>query len=125
MTQQSRANAARGGEVSRAAKTLSEAHILRSHPADTQKLIHELSETMDSLKQVTAQLSWVHSRAVNSSDYTADEGAGLAIEDAAAQLLAASRFLSAARNAVIAAERATSDVRWTKPRRSDPTAPSE
>lgn len=48
--------------------------------------------------------------------HRADDGAGTAVEDAAARLLAASRLLSAARDAVGAAEEATGVVRWKRRR---------
>lgn len=114
MTEQHGESVARAAEVSREAKALSDARLSRAHPSDIPPLTHEIADTLDSLKQVTAQLSWWHSRAVNGSDYAPDERASLAIEDAAAQLLAASRFLSAARDAVTAAETATRTVRWKR-----------
>ena len=114
MTEQQGDSVARATEVSREAKALSGAQLSRTHPSDIPPLTHEISATLDSLKQVTAQLSWWHSRAVNGSDYAPDEGASLAIEDASAQLLAASRFVSAARDAVAAAETATRTVRWKR-----------
>lgn len=114
MTEQHWERVARSTEVSREAKALSDAHLSRTHPSDIPPLTHEIAATLDPLKQVTAQLSWWHSRVVNGSDYAPDQGASLAIEDAAAQILAASRFLSAARDAVTAAETATRTVRWKR-----------
>lgn len=114
MTEQHGESVARAAEVSREAKALSDAHLSQTHPSDIPPLTHEIAATLDSLKQVTAQLSWWHSRTVNGSDYAPDQGASLAIEDAAAQLLAASRFLSAARDAVTAGETATRTVRWKR-----------
>lgn len=114
MTEQPGESVDRATKVSHEAKALSQAQLSRTHPSDIPPLTHEIADTLDSLKQVTAQLSWWHSRAVNGSDYAPDEGANLGIEDAAAQLLAASRFLSAARDAVTAAETATRSVRWKR-----------
>lgn len=114
MTEQPGESVDRATKVSHEAKALSQAQLARTHPSDIPPLTHEIADTLDSLKQVTAQLSWWHSRAVNGSDYAPDEGANLGIEDAAAQLLAASRFLSAARDAVTAAETATRSVRWKR-----------
>lgn len=114
VTEQPGESVERATEVSREAKALSEAQLSRTHPSDIPPLTHEIAATLDSLKQVTAQLSWWHSRAVNGSDYAPDEGASLGIEDAAAQLLAASRFVSAARDAVAAAGTATRSVRWKR-----------
>ncbi|SMX98870.1 hypothetical protein [Brevibacterium linens] len=114
MTEQPGESVKRATKVSHEAKALSEAQLSRTHPSDIPPLAHEIAATLDSLKQVTAQLSWWHSRAVNGSDYAPDEGANLGIEDAAAQLLAASRFVSAARDAVAAAETATRTVRWKR-----------
>lgn len=108
-------------ELAQAARALSEIELIRSHPADTQALLPDLRTAIDSLKQVSAQLSWWYNRSIRGNDYAADVGAGTAVEDAAAQLLAASRFLSAARDAVGAAEEATSKARW-KRRRSTPTS---
>lgn len=114
MTEQPGESIERATKVSHEAKALSEAQLSRTHPSDIPPLTHEIADTLDSLKKVTAQLSWWHSRAVNGSDYAPDEGANLGIEDAAAQLLAASRFVSAARDAVAAAETATRSVRWKR-----------
>lgn len=114
VTEQPGESVERATKVSHEAKALSQAQLSRTHPSDIPPLTHEIADTLDSLKQVTAQLSWWHSRAVNGSDYAPDEGANLGIEDAAAQLLAASRFLSAARDAVTAAETATRSVRWKR-----------
>lgn len=107
-------------ELAQTARALSEIELIRSHPADIQTVLPNLLTTIDSLKQVSAQLSWWHSRSIRDNDSAAGVGAGTAIEDAAAQLLAASRFLSAARDAVGAAEEDTGEVRW-KRRRSTPT----
>ena len=114
MTEQPGESVERATKVAHEAKALSEAQLSRTHPSDIPPLTHEIAATLDSLKQVTAQLSWWHSRAVNGSDYAPNEGANLGIEDAAAQLLAASRFVSAARDAVAAAETATRTVRWKR-----------
>ena len=114
MTEQPGESIERATKVSHEAKALSDAHLSRTHPSDIPPLTHEIAATLDSLKQVTAQLSWWRSRVVNGSDYAPDQGASLAIEDAAAQLLATSRFLSAARDAVTAGETATRTVRWKR-----------
>lgn len=124
MTKQDGSSVSRAAGISGEMKALAESELSRSSPVEIPAIIHELAETVDSLKQVAAQLSWWHSRAIHSSYYAAEEGAGLAIEDAAAQLLAASRFLSASRDAITAAETATSAIRW-KRHRPDTESPIE
>lgn len=101
-------------ELAETAKALSEAGVNKAHPADTYALLQDLGTAMDSLKQVTAQLSWWHSRAIRGSDYVATSDTATVVEDAAAQILAASRFLSAARDSLRAAEGANSEVRWKR-----------
>lgn len=76
---------------------------------------------MDSLKQITAQLSWGHGRAAKSSSYNASSDSAAAVEDVATQLLAASRFLSAARDALRAAEAASGEVLGKRSSTPDPS----
>lgn len=113
--------AALAAELAETSRALSESDLLKVHPADVHALLQDLHTAIGSLKQVTAQLSWSHSRVVRGSRQTIGDGAGATIEDAAAQLLAASRFLSAAHDAIAAADETNSEIRW-KRRRSTPTS---
>lgn len=108
-------------ELAETARQLSESDLNRARTEDTHALLQDLHTAIDSLKQVAAQLSWWHSRAIGGSNYVKGDESGPAIEDAAAQLLSASRFLSAARDAVRAAEAANSEVRWKRPMPAEPT----
>jgi hypothetical protein len=93
-------------ELADDARTLADNDLNRTHVTDAPALLHDLHASIDALKQATAQMSWRHSRAIKGSDY--------AVEDAAAQLLAASRFLAAASDATAAAEKASKTVRWRR-----------
>lgn len=110
-------------ELAETARTLLESDLSRTHVMDAPALLNDLYTSIDALKQATAQMSWRHSRAIRGSDYSTDAADTLAVEDAAAQLLAASRFLSAARAATAAAEEASKSVRWRRRdrQRSTPT----
>lgn len=104
------------------ARRLAEADLARAHPDEIPALLHDLHASVDVLKHTTAELSWWHSRAIRGSDYAPDEHASEAIEDAATQLLAASRFLTAARDATAAAVDASENIRWR--RRDQKRSPS-
>lgn len=96
------------------ARALSESDLSKVHPADAHALLEDLHAAIDSLKQVTAQLSWGHTLAVRGRRQAIGDSAVATVEDAAAQLLAAARFLSAARDAIAAADETNSEIRWKR-----------
>lgn len=101
-------------ELARAARQLSATDFSRCEPAEIRALVGAVSSTIEPLRNSVAQLSWWHTRAVRGSDYSAEHDGGAAVEDAATQLLAASRFLAAADDAVRAAREANGAVRWRR-----------
>lgn len=101
-------------EIAEATMALAESDLSRTHVMDAPALLKDLRTSIDALKQVTAQMSGRHSRAIRGRDYAHDDADALAVEDAATQLLAASRFLSAACDATAAAEEASKIVRWKR-----------
>lgn len=101
-------------ELAEAAMALAESDLSRTHVMAAPALLKDLRTSIDALKQATAQMSGRHSHAIRGRDYAPDDADALAVEDAATQLLAASRFLSAARDATAAAEEASKTVRWSR-----------
>lgn len=104
-------------EAGEAARSLAGSIRTVRTPSDSSAIIDEVRATVDALKQVTAQLSWWHSGVVEGREHAGENssGSGTAVEDAAAQLLSASRFLSAAGDAIAGAREANSTIRWIDP----------
>jgi len=106
--------AERSAALAETARRLSEADLTRTRPDEIPALLNDLHTAVDALKHTTAKLSWWHSRAIRGSDYAPDEDANEAVEDAATQLLAASRFLTAASNGTAAAVDTGKTIRWRR-----------
>lgn len=110
-------------ELARAARQISTTDFSRANPTEIRALLTEINHTVEPLKAATAQLSKWHSKAIRGSYYAPSHANGEAVEDAATQLLAASRFLAAAGHALHAAEQANAEVRWR--RRRPPKEPGK
>lgn len=101
-------------DLSQAARNLQTTDFARADPTEIREILEELTQALEPLTHTAAKLSRWHSRAVRGSHYTATQDANEAVEDAATQLLATARFLTAARDAARAGTEANNTVRWRK-----------